>query len=60
MLSADLIKGAAGVESYTGGVLSQRQVYHMVENGQLPAIRKGRTLFFRKSALEAAFAVEPA
>ncbi len=60
MLGIDLIKGAAGVERYTEGVLSQRQVYHMVENGQLPVIRKGRTLYFRKSALEAAFQTEAA
>jgi len=60
MLGTDLIKGAKGVEDYTGGVITQRQVYHMVENGQLPVIRKCRVMFFRKSALEAAFSVDEA
>lgn len=55
MLGNDLIKGAKAVESETGGVITQRQVYHMVENGQLPVIRKGRSMYFRRSELEAAF-----
>ena len=55
MLSTDLIKGAKAVESETGGVITARQVYHMVEQGHLPVIRKGRALYFRRSELEAAF-----
>jgi hypothetical protein len=55
VLGSDLIKGAKGVEDYTGGLITQRQVYHMVEHGQLPVIRKGRVMFFRKSSLEQAF-----
>lgn len=55
MLSADLIKGAKAVENETGGVITARQVYHMVEQGHLPVIRKGRALYFRRSELEAAF-----
>jgi excisionase family DNA binding protein len=55
MLSEDLIKGAAGAAAYLG--LSARSVYHMTEKGQLPVIRKGRTLFYRKSDLDAAFTV---
>lgn len=55
MLSADLIKGAKAVETETGGVITARQVYHMVEQGHLPVIRKGRALYFRRSELEAAF-----
>jgi len=55
MLSTDLIKGAKGVEVETGGVITQRQVYHMIENGRLPVIRMGRAMFFRRSELEAAF-----
>lgn len=55
MLSDDLIKGAKAVETETGGVITARQVYHMVEAGQLPVIRKGRVLYFRRSELEAAF-----
>lgn len=53
MLSHDLIDGAAKAASYTG--LSQRAIYHMVDSGLLPVIRKGRRLYFRKSELEAAF-----
>lgn len=55
MLGDDLIKGAKGVEADTNGVITQRQVYHMVENGRLPVIRKGRAMYFRRSELEAAF-----
>lgn len=60
MLGSDLIKGAKGVEDDTGGVITRRQVYHMVENGQLPVIRKGRSMYFRRSELEAAFRSEAA
>lgn len=56
MLSEDLVMGAKGAATYSG--LTQRQVYHMVERGVLPVIRKGRTMFFRKSELEAAFRSE--
>ncbi|MGB3710473.1 MAG: helix-turn-helix domain-containing protein [Erythrobacter sp.] len=55
MLSSDLIRGAKAVETETGGVITARQVYHMVEQGHLPVIRKGRALYFRRSELEAAF-----
>nr|WP_137678355.1 helix-turn-helix domain-containing protein [Parerythrobacter lutipelagi] len=55
MLANDLIKGAKAVEAETGGMISQRQVYHLVENGHLPVIRKGRSMYFRRSELEAAF-----
>ena len=55
MLSNDLIKGAKAVETETGGIITARQVYHMVEQGHLPVIRKGRALYFRRSELEAAF-----
>jgi excisionase family DNA binding protein len=55
MLANDLIKGAKGVEQETGGMISQRQVYHLVEQGHLPVIRKGRSMYFRRSELEAAF-----
>ena len=51
----DLIRGAKGVEHDSQGRIKARQVYHMVENGQLPVIRKGRSMFFRRSELEAAF-----
>ncbi len=55
MLGDDLIKGAKGVEADTNGVITQRQVYHLVESGHLPVIRKGRIMYFRRSELEAAF-----
>ena len=35
--------------------ISPRAVYHLVEAGHLPAIKKGRKLYFRKSELEKAF-----
>lgn len=59
MLGNDLIKGAKAVEDETGGLITQRQVYHMVENGRLPVIRKGRAMFFRRSELEQAFRSTP-
>jgi excisionase family DNA binding protein len=55
MLSDDLIKGARAAAGYLG--LSERSVYHMTEQGQLPVIRigKSRCLFYRKSDLERVF-----
>lgn len=53
MLNTDLIHGAAAAAEFTG--LPRRTIYNMVENEQLPVIRRGRRLFFRKSELEAAF-----
>lgn len=58
MFGNDLIKGAKGVEADTNGVITARQVYHMVESGHLPVIRKGRTMYFRRSELDAAFRSE--
>jgi len=58
MLGIDLIKGAKAVEAETGGVITQRQVYHLVDRGLLPVIRKGRSMYFRRSELEAAFRAE--
>jgi excisionase family DNA binding protein len=56
MLSDDLIKGARDAAAYLG--ISERSVYHMTEKGLLPVIRKGRTLFYRKSDLNQAFTSE--
>jgi excisionase family DNA binding protein len=53
MLSDDLLAGAEAAAHYAG--LTPRAVYHLVEAGQLPVIRKGRRLFFRKSELDRAF-----
>lgn len=58
MLGSDLIKGAKGVEADTNGIISARQVYHLVERGLIPVIRKGRSMYFRRSELEAAFRAE--
>jgi hypothetical protein len=53
MLSRDLIRGAKGAAEYTG--LPVRTIYHMTEKSLLPVIRKGRSLFYRKSDLDLAF-----
>ena len=53
MLKDDLVTGAKGASDFTG--LSARSIYHMVEKGQLPVIRRGARYYFRKSELEAAF-----
>ena len=53
MLGDDLLHGAKGAAAYSG--LSQRTVYHLIETGKLPVVRKGRRLYFRKSELEKAF-----
>ena len=58
MLSHDLIAGANAAASYAG--LTARAIYHLVEQGHLPVIRKGKRLYFRKSELEAAFRSEAA
>ena len=49
----DLLPGAASAANFLG--LTRRQVYRLAEDGYLPVIRKGRSLFFRKSELQAAF-----
>jgi excisionase family DNA binding protein len=53
-LNDDLLPGAAAAAAYIG--VDRRSVYRMTEQGQLPAIRKGRRLFFRKTELDLAFA----
>lgn len=58
MLNGDLINGAAEAAKFIG--ITPRTVYHMVERGELPVIRKGKRLYFRKSELEAAFRSEAA
>lgn len=58
MLNQDLIHGAKAAAEFCG--LKPRAIYHLVEKGELPAIRKGKTLFFRKSELERAFRSEAA
>ena len=57
MLSNDLLPGAQAAAEYLG--VSRSTVYHMAKRGNLPTIRKGRRLYFRKSDLEAAFRADP-
>lgn len=52
-MNTDLIEGAADAASFTG--LSRRKIYRLVELGHVPAVRKGRRIYFRKSELEEAF-----
>lgn len=49
----DLLPSAAAAAAHTG--LSRSQIYRLVDQGHIPAIRKGRRLFFRKSELDHAF-----
>ena len=53
VLKDDLLSGASAAAAYVG--VKPRSIYHMVDGGQLPAIRMGRKLYFRKSELERAF-----
>ena len=57
-LSSDLLNGAKEAAAFIG--LPTRTVYAMVENGQLPVIRMGKRLYFRRSALQAAFSCKAA
>lgn len=52
-LADDLMKGVPTAAKFLGE--SDRAVYHMVEKGHIPFVRKGGSLFFRKSELNAAF-----
>ena len=52
-MSHDLVTGAKGAADYLG--ISANSVYHLTSQGELPVIRKGRRLYYRKSDLEAAF-----
>lgn len=58
MLRDDLLGGAKAAAEYIGE--KPRAIYHLVENGLLPCVRKGRKLYFRKSELERAFSSEAA
>ena len=55
----DLLKGAKEFSEHTGGKVSPAQVYHMVEREQVPFIKIGKTLYFRKSEIEAVFSAQP-
>lgn len=55
MISEDLIKGAKKAAEFLGPNINVRTVYHLVEAQRLPVIRMGRSMYFRKTELEAAF-----
>lgn len=52
MLKDDIIIGAKAAAEFCG--LTPRFIYAMVERGELPVIRSGKRLIFRRSALERA------
>lgn len=52
----DLLRGAAAIASFLlndSGRKEQRVVYHLFENGSLPAFRLGKRIYARKSTLSA-------
>lgn len=55
-MMTDILAGAHAAAIYTG--LSRRLIYRLAEQGHLPVVKKGRRLFFSKSALEKAFNVD--
>jgi len=57
MIKDDLIVGARAAAEHIG--LSPRFVYSMVERGDLPVIRSGKRLLFRKSELDRALTGHP-
>lgn len=58
MLADDLLPGAKAAAAFLG--MTTRAVYHMVEAGRLPVVRKGRRYYFRRSELERAFSSDTA
>jgi len=52
MIKEDIIVGARAAGEHIG--LGTRFIYSMVERGDLPVIRAGKRLLFRKSELERA------
>lgn len=55
-LSTDLLPGAKAAADYVG--VTPRVIYGLVENGLLPCVKMRRRLYFRRSALDAAFSPE--
>lgn len=60
MLCDDLLKGAAAAAEYLGPAFNRNAVYYMTRTGQLPVIKRGTQLFYRKSDLDRAFTAEAA
>lgn len=57
-LRDDILQGAKAAAEYTG--FSRHSIYHMVDLGQLPVVRVGSKMIFRKSELDAALKSQPA
>ena len=53
MLADDLLPGANAAAAFIG--VTPRAVYHLVEAGNIPVIRIGAKLYFRRSELNRAF-----
>lgn len=53
VLKDDLLSGAKAIADYIGE--SPMTTYRLVAKGDIPAIRKGRKIFARKSEIDAAF-----
>jgi excisionase family DNA binding protein len=53
MLKNELLRGAKGAAEYSG--LTERQIYHMTDQGLLPYTKVGSALYFRKSDIDATF-----
>lgn len=60
MLADDLIRGANAAAEYLGPAFNRNAVYHLTRTGHLPVIRKGSSLFYRKTDLDRAFTTSPA
>lgn len=58
-LREDLLKGAKAAADYIGAGVTPRIIYRMLERGLLSAVKlgtgKNAVLYFRKSAIDAAF-----
>lgn len=53
MLKNDLLLGAKAAAEYTG--LTERSIYHMVDQRKIPHGRVGMRIFFRRSELDIHF-----
>ena len=52
-MHTDLLAGADAAAAYMG--LPRRTIYRLTEQGHIPAAKKGRRLYYRKSELDLAF-----
>ena len=48
-LSDDLLRGAEEIATFMG--VGRRQIYHLVQSGQLPVFKLGATLCARRSRI---------